>query len=226
MLARPERQDLPKTSPVAEKKGSFFKSKRQGKSKDRARGEGRMRNGLISESPLLTAEDHVQLSDGYEKPARLLTPIDTLLETRMTPEEHFFLTALSYITLYPEAQSEGAFTFTDQFLFQLATVIATASGTTTEPRTLVRKLEELHVIRCYPLPVLSPPDYESTFKLYYVPDSIVRAVAINLEEADIAFILTTCSTAVQHLSKPLSYHAALKKKVALLCAEIGLPNLQ
>ena len=227
MLARPERQDLPLTNPVAEKKGSFFKSKRQGKKKKKAKGEGEggMKNELISESQL-TAEDHVQLSDGYEKPARLLTPIGTLLEMRMTQEEHFLLTALSYITLYPEAHSEGAFTFTDQFLNHLATVIATASGSTTEPHTLVRKLEELHVIRQYPLPVLSPPDYESTFKLFYVPDSIVRAVTLDLDESDITFILTTCCTAVQHLSMPLSYHTALKKKIALLCAEIGLSNLQ
>ena len=225
MLARPERQDLPQTNPVAEKKGSFFRSKRHGKSKDRAKGEGRMRNGLISESQL-TAEDHVQLSDGYEKPARLLSPIGTLMEMRMTQEEHFLLTALGYITLYPDAHSEGAFTFTDQFLFQLATVIATANGSTTEPRTLVRKLEELLVIRQYPLPVLSPPDYDCSFKLYYVPDCIVRAVTFHLDDSDIAFILTTCSTAVQHLSVPLSYHSALKNKVAVLCAEIGLSNLQ
>ena len=224
VVTRPERQDLPQTSPVAEKKGSFFKSKRQGKSKDRAKGEGRMRNGLISESPGLTAEDHVQLSDGYEKPARLLTPIGTLLETRMTPEEHFFLTVLGSITLYPEAHSEGAFTFTDQFLHQLATVIPKADNATTEPHTLVRKLEELRCIRQYPLAVLSPPDYDCSLKLYYVPDCVVRAVTFSLEEADIAFILTTCSTAVQHLSEPLSYHSALKKKVALLCAEIGLPH--
>ena len=218
VVTRPELQDLPQTSPVAEKKGSFFKSKSQGKSKDSVKGEGRIRNGLISESQL-TAEDHVHLSDGYEKPACLLTPINTLLKTRMTPEEDFFLTALGYITLYPVAHLEGAFTFTDQFLEQLATVIAPASLTTLEPHTLVRRLEELHVIRQYPLPVLSPPDYERPFKLFYVPDSIVRAVTFNLDEADNAFILITCSTAVQHLSEPLSYHTALKRKVALLCAE-------
>ena len=226
VVTRPELQDLPQTSQVAEKKGSLFKSKRQGKAKDRAKGEGRMRNGLISESPGLTTEDHVHLSDGYEKPACLFTPIDTLLETRMTQEEHFFLTALSYITLYPEAQSEGAFPFTHQFFNHLATVIATANGSTTEPHKLVGKLEKLHVIRQYPLPVLCPPNYESTFKLFYIPDSVVRAVTFNLDDSDIAFILTTCSTAVQHLSKPLSYHTALKKKVTFLSAELRLPDLQ
>ena len=226
MLARPERQDLPQTSPVAEKKGSFFKSKKQGKGKDRAKGEGRMRDGLISESPQLTAEDHVQLSDSYVKPAHLLSPIDTLLQTRMTQEEQFLLCVLSYISLYPEAHSEGAFAFTDQFSEQVSTVIVKAGATTTEPHSLVRKLKELQCIRQYPLPVLSPPDYESTIKLFYIPDSIARAVTFSLDEADIAFILTTCSTAVQHLSEPLSYHTALQRKIALLCTEFGLPNLQ
>ena len=144
----------------------------------------------------------------------------------MTQEEHFFLCVLSYISLYPEAHSEGAFAFTDQFSEQVSTVIVKAGATTTEPHSLVRKLEELQCIRQYPLPVLSPPDYESPIKLFYIPDSIARAVTFSLDEADIAFILTTCSTAVQHLSEPLSYHTALQRKIALLCTEFGLPNLQ
>ena len=77
----------------------------------------------------------------------------------------------------------------------------------------------------YPLPVLSPPDYESTFKLFYVPDSIVRAVTFDLDQGDEAFILT-CSSAVQYLLQLHSYHSALKNKVALLYAESGLPSLQ
>ena len=149
-------------------------------------------------------------------------PIGTLLETRMTQEEHFLVTALGYITLYPKAHSEGTLTFTDQFLNQLATIITDASGRTTMTYSLVKKLEETHIIRQYPLPVLSPPDYETTFKLFYIPDSIVRAVTFDLDQADEAFILTACSSAVQHLSEPHSYHSALKKKVALLYAESGL----
>ena len=208
VVTRLEVQDLPQTSVAAERKGSsLFKNKRQGKSRDKAK-----------------HEDHACLSNDYEKLIHLLSPIGTLLEARMTQEEHFLLTALGYITLYPEAHSEGTFTFSDQFLNQLAMVIAMASGTTTEPYSLVNKLRELHVIRQYPLPVLSPPDYESTFKLFYIPDFIVRA--LKLDQADKAFILTACSTAVQHLSEPHSYHSALKKKVALLCDEFGLPSLQ
>ena len=226
VLTRPEVQDLPQTSATAEKKGSsLFKSWRQGKSKDQARGEGITRNGIISDFPQLTGEEHVRLGNDYEKPARLLSPIGSLLQTRMTQAEHFLLTALGYITLYPEAHSEGTFTFTDQFLNQLATIVAEANGTT-EPQSLIKKLEALNTIRQYPLPVLCPPDYESTFKLFYIPDSIVRAVTFDLDQADEAFILATCSTAVQHLSDPHSYHSALKKKVALLYSEFGLPRLQ
>ena len=92
--------------------------------------------------------------------------------------------------------------------------------------SLLTTLTELHIIRQYPLPVLSPPDYESTFKLFYVPDSIVRAVIFDLDQADEAFILTASSSAVQHLSELHSYHSALKNKVALLYAESGLPSLQ
>ena len=65
--------------------------------------------------------------------------------------------------------------------------------------SLLTTLKELHIIRQYPLPVLSPPDYESTFKLFYVPDSIVRAVTFDLDQADEAFILTACSSAAQHV---------------------------
>ena len=223
VITRPGQQDRP----AAEKKTSLFK--RPGKSKDRARGHGITRNGYIHETPELTAEDHVRLSNDYEMPARLFFPIDTLLVTRMTQEEHFLLIAIGYLTLYPKAHSEGTFTFTDQFLNQLATVITEAGGRATEPHFLVKKLEERHVIRQYPLPVLSPPDYESTFKLFYVPDSIVRAVTFDLDQADEAFILTTCSSAVQHLSELHSYHSyhsALKKKIALLYAESGLPSQQ
>ena len=224
VITRPGQHDRP----AAEKKTSSL-FKRPGKSKDRARGDGKARNAYIRETPELTAEDHVHLSNDHEKPARLFFPIGTLLETRMTQEEHFLLTTLGYLTLYPKAYSEGTFTFTDQFLNQLATVITDASGRTTEPHFLVNNLAERHVIRQYPLPVLSPPDYESTLKLFYVPDSIVRAVTFDLDQADEAFILTSCSCAVQHLSELHfyhSYHSALKKKVALLYAESGLPSLQ
>ena len=224
VITRPGQQDRL----VAEKKTSSL-FKRSSKSKDRARGDGKARNAYIHETPELTAEDHVRLSNDYETPARLFFPIDTLLVTRMTQEEHFLLIAIGYLTLYPKAHSEGTFTFTDQFLNQLATVITEACGRTTELHFLVKKLEERHVIRQYPLPVLSPPDYESTFKLFYVPDSIVRAVTFDLDQADEAFILTTCSSAVQHLSELNSYHSyhsALKKKVAVLYAESGLPSQQ
>ena len=223
VITRPGQQDRP----AAEKKTSLFK--RPGKSKDRARGDGITRNGYIRETPELTAEDHVRLSNDHEKPARLFFPIGTLLQTRMTQEEHFLLTALGYLTLYPKSHSEGTFTFTDQFLNQLATVITDAIGRTTEPHFLVTNLAERHIIRQYPLPVLSPPDYESTLKLFYIPDSIVRAVTFDLDQADEAFILTACSSAVQHLSELHSYHSyhsALKKKVAVLYAESGLPSLQ
>ena len=224
VITRPRQQD----HPAAEKKtSSLFKS--SGKSKDRSRGDGKARNAYIREIPELTAEDHFRLSNDQEKPARLFFSIGTLLKTRMTLEEHF-LTALGYLTLYPKSHSEGTFTFTDQFLNQLATVIADAdaSGRTTEPHFLVNNLAERHIIRQYPLPVLSPPDYESTFKLFYVPDSIVRAVTFDLDQADEVFILTACFSAVQHLSELHSYHSyhsALKKKVALLYAESGLPSL-
>ena len=221
VITRPGQQDRP----VAEKKTSSL-FKRPGKSKDRARGEEKARNGYIRETPELTAEDYVRLSNGHEKPARLFFPIGTLLETRMTQEEHFLMTALGYITLYPEAHSEVTLTFTDQFLTQLATVITDTSGRTTMTYSLVKKLEETHIIRQYPLPVLSPPDYESTFKLFYVPDSIVRAVTFDLDQADEAFILTACSSAVQHLSEPHThhYHTALKKKMELLHSLSGLPK--
>ena len=219
VITRPGQQDRP----AAEKKTSLFK--RPGKSKDKAWGDGKARNACIREIPELTAEDHVRLSNDHEKPARLFFPIGTLLETGMTQEEHFLLTALGYLTLYPKAHSEGTLTFTDQFLNQLATVITDASGRTTEPHFLVNNLAERHVIRQYPLPVLSPPDYESTFKLFYVPDSIVTAVTFDLDQADEAFIATACSSAVQHLLEH-PYHSALKKKVALLYAESGLPSLQ
>ena len=189
-VIRPGQQDRP----AVEKETSLFK--RPGKSKDRARGDGKARNAYIRETPELTAEDHVRLSNNLEKPARLFFPIGTLLETRMTQEEHFFMTALGYLTLYPKSHSEGTITFTDQFLNQLATFITDANGKTTKAHSLVKKLEELHVIRQYPLPVLSPPDYESTFKLFYVPDSIVRAVTFDLDQADKAFILTACSSSV------------------------------
>ena len=198
VFTRPGHQDLPQTHPAAEEKGSSL-FKRSSKSKDRARGEGIASNAYIHK---------------------------TLLETRMTQEEHFLLTTLVYLTLYPKSHSEGTFTFTDQFLNQLATFITDANGKTTKAHSLVKKLEELHVIRQYPLPVLSPPDYESTFKLFYVPDSIVRAVTFDLDQADEAFILTACSSAVQHLSEPHPYNTALKKKVELLNAKSGLPSLQ
>ena len=74
----------------------------------------------------------------------------------MTQEEHLFLTALGYITLYPEAHSEGVFTFTDHFLTQLATVFTNASGTTTKPLSLVNKLEELHLMTVPSSCALSP----------------------------------------------------------------------
>ena len=220
----PGQQNHPQTHPAAEKKTSFFK--RSGKSKDRARGCGTTRNGCIHETPELSADDLVHLSNGHEKPARLFFPIGTLLETRMTQEEHFLVIALGYLTLYPKAHSEGTLTFTDQFLTQLATVITEGNGRTTEPHFLVNNLAKRHVIRQYPLPVLSPPDYENTFKLFYIPDSIVRAVTFDLDKGDEAFILTACSSAVQHLSELHSYHSALKKKVKLLFAESGLPSLQ
>ena len=217
VFTRPGHQDLPQTHPAAEEKGSsLFKG--SSKSKDRAKGEGIASNGYIHKTPELTAEDDVRLSNDHEKHARLVFPIGTLLKTRMTPEEHFLLTTLVYLTLYPKSHSEGTFTFTDQFLM--------ANGKTTKAHSLVKKLEELHVIRQYPLPALSPPDYESTFKLFYVPDSIVRAVTFDLDQADEAFILTTCSCAVQHLSEPHPYNTALKKKVELLNAKSGLPSLQ
>ena len=225
VITRLGQQDLLQTHPAAEKKGSTL-FKRSSKSKDRARGDGKARNGYIRDTPELTAEDHVRLSNDHEKPARLFFPIGTLLETRMTQEEHFLVTALGYLTLYPKAHSEGTFTFTDRFLCQLATVITDASGRTTEPHFLVNSLAERHVIRQYPLPVLSPPDYETTLKLFYIPDSLVRAVTFDLDQGDEAFILTACSSAVQHLSELHSYHSALKNKVALLYAESGLPSLQ
>ena len=218
VITRPGQQDRP----AAERKTSLFK--RPGKSKDRARGHGITRNGYIHETPELTAEDHVRLSNDYEKPARLFFPIGTLLETRMTQEEHFLMTALGYLTLYPKSHSEGTFTFTDQFLNQIATVITEASGRASEPHSLLKKLSELHIIRQYPYPVLSPPDYESSLKLFYVPDSIVRAVTFDLDQADEAFILTASSSAVQHLSEPHPYHTALKKKVELLRSLSGLPE--
>ena len=110
--------------------------------------------------------------------------------------------------------------------------LADANGRTTEMQSehsLLTTLTELHIIRQYPLPVLSPPDYESTLKLFYVPNSIVRAVTFDLDQADEAFILTASSSAVQHLSELHSYHSyhsALRNKVALLYAESGLPSLQ
>ena len=220
VITRPGQQDRP----AAEKETSSL-FKRPSKSKDKARGDGKARNAYIRETPELTAEDHVRLSNDYEKLARLFFPIGTLLETRMTHEEHFLVTALGYLTLYPKSHSEGTFTFTDQFLNQLATVITDASGRRTEPHFLVNNLAKRHIIRQYPLPVLSPPDYESTFKLFYVPDSIVRTVTFDLDQADEAFILTASSSAVQHLSELHSYHSALKKKVALLYVESGLPSL-
>ena len=221
VITRPGQQDRP----VAEKKTSSL-FKRPGKSKDRARGDGTTWNAYIHETPELTSDDLVRLSNGHEKPACLFFPIGTLLETRMTQEEHFLVTALGYLTLYPEAHSEGTLTFTDQFLTQLASVITEASGRTSQPHSLLKKLEETHIIRQYPLPVLSPPDYESTFKLFYVQDSIVRAVTFDLDQADEAFILTACSSAVQHLSEPHThhYHTALKKKVELLHSLSGLPK--
>ena len=79
----------------------------------------------------------------------------------MTQEEHVFLTALGYLTLYPEAHSEGTFTFTDQFLNQLAAFITNGNGRKTKPLSFTKKLEELHLIRQYPLPVRSLPSYEA-----------------------------------------------------------------
>ena len=67
---------------------------------------------------------------------------------------------------------------------------------TTEPHSLLKTLKEHHVIRQYPLPVLSPPDYETTLKWFYVPDSIARAVTFDLDQADKAFILTACFSSV------------------------------
>ena len=72
----------------------------------------------------------------------------------MTQEEHFLLTALGYLTLYPKSHSEGAFTFTDQFLTQLATVITDASSKPTIAHSLVKKLSELNIIRLYLLYIL------------------------------------------------------------------------
>ena len=224
VITRPGQHDRP----AAEKKTSSL-FKRSSKRNDRAKGEEKGSNACIRDTTELTAEDHVHLSNDHEKPARHFFPIGTLFESRMTQEEHFLVTALGYLTLYPKSHSEGTFTFTDQFLNQLATFITDASGRTTEPHFLVNNLAERHVIRQYPLPVLSPPDYESTFKLFYVPDSIVRAVTFDLDQADEAFILTACCSAVQHLSELHSYHSyhsALKKKVAVLYAESGLPSLQ
>ena len=224
VITRPGQQDRP----AAEKKTSSL-FKRSSKRNDRAKGEEKGSNACIRDTPELTAEDHVHLSNNHEKPARYFFPIGTLFESRMTQEEHFLVTALGYLTLYPKSHSEGTLTFTDQFLNQLATFITDASGRTTEPHFLVNNLAERHIIRQYPLPVLSPPDYESTFKLFYIPDSIVRAVTFDLDQADEAFILTACCSAVQHLSELHSYHSyhsALKKKVAPLYAESGLPSLQ
>ena len=224
VITRPGQHDRP----AAEKKTSSL-FKRSSKRNDRAKGEEKGSNACIRDTPELTAEDHVHLGNDLEKPARHFFPIGTVFESRMTQEEHFLVTVLGYLTLYPKSHSEGTFTFTDQFLNQLATVISDASGRTTEPHFLVNNLAERHVIRQYPLPVLSPPDYESTFKLFYVPDSIVRAVTFDLDQADEAFILTACSSAAQHLSELHSYHSyhsALKKKVAVLYAESGLPSLQ
>ena len=215
VITRPGQHDRP----AAEKKTSSL-FKRSSKRNDRAKGEEKGSNGCIRDTPELTAEDHVHLNNDLEKPTCHFFPIGTLFESRMTQEEHFLVTALGYLTLYPKSHSEGTFTFTDQFLNQLATVITDANGRTTEPHFLVNNLAERHVIRQYPLPVLSPPDYENTFKLFYVPDSIVRAVTFDLDQADEAFILTACCSAVQqHLSELHSYHSALKKKVAVLYAE-------
>ena len=77
-----------------------------------------------------------------------------------------------------------------------AAVITDANGRTTEPHSLLKTLKEHHVIRQYPLPVLSPPDYETTLKWFYIPDPIARAVTFDLDQVDKAFILTACFSSV------------------------------
>ena len=194
--------------------------------KESKKTESLVKNGLITADTAkrLSEDDCVLLSEGLEKLPRIMDSMNNFLTVQLTPESHFILQSLSFISQFSseDSHSESSFCFPEDFVATLATLVAPASRAGS-PKELVEELKTNNLLRPYPQPVLYPLEKTSSesSSLLYIPDVVVKSVTYEMDDADFAFAFNTLSFAdhqVNGVSSVFSYQPVvsavrfLKKK--------------
>ena len=182
---------------VGKKVGRLGKKAKETKLTPAKNGLVESHNGLITAdlAKRLSNEDIVLLSEGIEKVPRVMDSFCNFLPLRLSPEAHFLLQFLSYISGYPNVDSEGPFVFPESFVNHLSTIVANSTQSFSSS-ALVGELRRMNLILLYPQPVLSPPERAADENLLYIPDIIVRVATYDIDETDIAFILNISSAII------------------------------
>ena len=131
------------------------------------------------------------------------TSWNNLFSLWLSPEAYTIIQFLSYISGYPNVDSERPFVFPESFVNHLSTIVANSTQSFSAS-ALVGELRRMNLILLYPQPVLSPPEREVDENLLYIPDIIVRIATYNIDKGDIAFILNTSSAVLSQLNGILS----------------------
>ena len=190
---------------VGKKVGRLGKKAKETKLTPAKNGLVESHNGLITAglAKRLSDEDCVLLSEGIEKVPRVMDSFCNFLSLRLSTEAHSLLQFLSYISGYPNVDSERPFVFPESFVNQLSTIVANSTQSFS-PDALVEELRRMNLLLLYPQPVLSPPERAADKNLLYIPDIIVRVATYDIDETDIAFILNISSAFISPTNGILS----------------------
>ena len=120
------------------------------------------------------------------------------LTHKLLTYERFLLEVLSYISLYPNRNSEATLSFPDTMVTSLANCISGAFPESKGGFTIVEKLKKLRLLLEYPSPVLFPLSDPLPVKLLYIPDFVARILTSDLDETDRDFIQNVIDTVLQN----------------------------
>ena len=178
-----------------------------------------MQNGLVDsdQAKRLTDEECVLLSEGLEKLPRFSSAWNNFLLHQLTNKSHFLLQCLSYISLYPDIESEGPFLFPESFVLQMAKLLSHAEERQSSV-DILSKLRSFNLVLPYPQAIVHPPECHQGLILLQIPNIIARSVTYEIDQADIAFILSVAVATLKDRSNldPVDLIGFIQSRVSQL----------
>ena len=178
-----------------------------------------VQNGLVDsdQAKQLADEDCVLLSEGLEKLPRFSSAWNNFLLHQLTNESHFLLQCLSYISLYPDIESEGSFLFPESFVLQMAQLLSDAEERQSSV-DILSQLRNFNLVLPYPQAVVYPPECPQGVILLHVTSIIARSVTYDIDHSDIAFILSVAVATLKDQSNfgPVELIGSIQSRVSLL----------